>query len=156
MRYLVPTLALAAIAAGCAAPVNREMQHAIAASLPECTAGADCNAKWNAAQVWVATRAGWKLQTVTDSVIQTFGPSTRAEVSTRLAVQVIRTPLGGDRFAIVATISCGNPFGCTPDAAPMQLDFNRTVSAAKAGTAPVAAPMATPAGMVFEEGTPGR
>ena len=82
-----------------------------------CAAGPDCDAKWEAAQVWIVTHAGFKLQTATAVTLQTFGPSTAVEQSTSLAVTMIREPDGPGRYRIRGEMTCGNPFGCTPDRA---------------------------------------
>ena len=131
MNRLPLILAAAGLAAltGCATtnPAEREQ---IERTRPTCEGVADCTAKWDAAQLWIVKNAGFKLQTTTNVVLQTFGPSTAAEDSTRLAVTVTREPEGASRYRIVAHVSCGNPFGCTPEPVPAVLDFNRTVSAA--------------------------
>lgn len=97
---------------------------------PTCSAGADCNAKWDAAQLWIAKNAGFKLQTATGVLLQTFGPSSATRDSTSLAVTVMREPDGPGQFRIVARMSCGNPFGCTPEAPAALADFNRKIAAA--------------------------
>lgn len=128
MKHAASILA-AAVLAGCATTNPAQLDEA-KRTVPTCTAGADCNAKWDAAQLWIVKNAGFKLQTTTGVVLQTFGPSSATNDSTRLAVTVTREP-DGERFRIVARIGCGNPFGCTPEALPALLDFNRTVGAAK-------------------------
>jgi hypothetical protein len=40
-----------------------------------CMNKAECDAWWGRAQVWVTNHSEYKLQTVTDSIIQTAGPS---------------------------------------------------------------------------------
>ncbi|HXD08176.1 MAG TPA: hypothetical protein VN680_19280 [Burkholderiaceae bacterium] len=128
MKHLTAILAAAALA-GCATTNPAQLDEA-RRTVPTCTAGADCAAKWDAAQLWIVQRAGFKLQTSTGVVLQTYGPSTAMQDSTRLAVTVTREPDGPQRFRIVPRIGCGNPFGCTPEVVPALLDFNRTVSAA--------------------------
>ncbi len=133
MKHLTVTLALAALAAlaACATPDPAQREE-VERTRPTCDGAADCTAKWDAAQLWVVKNAGFKIQTTTNVVIQTFGPSTVTADSTSVAVTVTREPLGGQRYRIVAHASCGNPFGCTPELVPTLLDFNRTVSAATA------------------------
>jgi hypothetical protein len=45
-----------------------------------CMSKAECDAWWARAQVWVTNHSEYKLQTVTDSIIQTAGRQTRARV----------------------------------------------------------------------------
>jgi hypothetical protein len=119
---------------GCATGVNPAQREEIERTRPVCTAGADCDAKWDAAQLWIVHNAGFKLQTNTNVVLQTYGPSQEASQSTRIAATVTREPNGQPhQFWIRARLSCGNMFGCTPELFPTLLDFNRTVSAATAG-----------------------
>jgi len=129
MKLLASIIAVPALV-GCATTITAEVDES-QRTVPRCTTGADCTAKWEAAQVWIARHAGFKLQTVTDVLLQTSGPSYSMKDSRNLAVTVLREPDGPQRYRIVARISCGNPFGCMPDALPSLLDFNRTVSAAE-------------------------
>lgn len=127
-------IAAAALLAGCATP-DPALQDEARRTTPTCSAAPDCEAMWNAAQLWIVKNAGWKLQTVTPVVLQTYGPSTVTHDSTRLAVTVTREP-DGAQFRIVARMSCGNPFGCTPEPLPSLVAFNRAVGAARGTPAP--------------------
>ena len=40
----------------------------------KCHAGPDCNAKWSQATVWVTEHSKYKLETSSESLIQTSGP----------------------------------------------------------------------------------
>jgi len=77
-----------------------------------CTNKAECDAWWARAQVWVSNHSEYKLQTVTDSIIQTDGPSGGKRA---LAYQITKTPSnerdGDDRFRR----PCDNMFGCEPN-----------------------------------------
>lgn len=131
MKKHAPVLLLAAALVGCAMNNAADLEAARRIT-PTCSAGADCDAKWDAAQLWIVKNAGFKMQTTTNVVLQTFGPSTATSSSTNLAVTVTREPDGPQRFRIVARMSCGNPFGCSPEAPAALLAFNRAVSEAKA------------------------
>jgi hypothetical protein len=130
-RLIAPLIAAATLLAGCAS-VTPAQQEELNRTRPTCDAGPDCNAKWDAAQLWIVHHAGFKLQTNTNVILQTYGPSQATERSTSIAVTVTREPAGPHRFVLVAHMSCGNPFGCTPELVPSLLDFNRAVSAATA------------------------
>lgn len=122
-------IAIAALA-GCATPALSPQEEAERVAPLTCAIGPDCDAKWEAAQLWIVKHAGFKLQTVTNVVLQTYGPSTVVEQSTSLAVTVTREPDSPGRYRIWVRMSCGNPFGCTPEALPSNLDFKRAVGAA--------------------------
>ncbi len=123
---LILSLAAAVLGAGgCATP---SMQRSTA---PLCTEGPDCEAKWDAAQLWIAQHAGFPLTTVSPTLLQTDGPNRAIGVG-RIAVTVTREPAGRGRFLIVASIGCGNYLGCEPEVEPSLADFNRTVGAATA------------------------
>ena len=82
---------------------------------------------WDAAQLWVVQNSGYRLQTTTDVVIQTFGP---IDYSTDLAAQVTKEPNGNNRYRIIVSLYCANLLGCFPNPRPMAVNFNRVVSAA--------------------------
>jgi len=122
-------LAVAALLSACATTATPELQAEVARTVPKCSTKAECDAKWDAAQVWVVQHAGFRLQTTTNVVIQTFGPSTSTGDSTRLAMQVLREQTSDGRWQIRALATCGNPFGCTPEIWPTLLQFNRAIGA---------------------------
>lgn len=93
---------------------------------PVCVDEKDCKAKWEAAQLWIVRNAGFKLQIVTDVLLQTYNATGG---SPSLAVQATKEPLGGGKYKILVSISCDNVFGCVPNQWDAALSFNRTVSA---------------------------
>ncbi|TCN87879.1 hypothetical protein [Shewanella fodinae] len=96
------------------------------ATTPICVDENDCKAKWEAAQLWIVRNAGFKLQIVTDVLLQTYNATGG---SPSLAVQATKEPLGGGKYKILVSISCDNVFGCVPNQWDAALSFNRTVSA---------------------------
>lgn len=94
------------------------------ASTPECASAERCTEVWEAAQLWVARNAGYKIQTVTSVLIETYNPG---QYSTSLAARVLKEPRGGGRYAIVASFWCANIFGCTPMPLDALLEFNRAL-----------------------------
>jgi hypothetical protein len=114
---------------GCAMdPARQAKLQEVRQTVPTCDGEKDCAAKWDAAQLWVAKNAGFKIQTVTGVLIQTFSP-TSGDV--QLGATIMKEPLGGGRFRLVARMGCANPFGCHPDPIDALLMFNREVAAAK-------------------------
>lgn len=93
---------------------------------PECTGAADCQAKWEAAQIFVVHHAGMKLQIVTDVLLETYNPS---DYGAELAMRVTKEPLGGGSYRFIAEGWCNNFLGCEPSAGATVAKFNSTISA---------------------------
>jgi hypothetical protein len=113
---------------GCATmtPEQRAALQANASRRIFCVKGDDCDTKWGRAVAWVSRNSAWKIQTQTDSLIQTFGPSTRGN-STASAFVVNKVPIGDGRHEIAMNSACGNIFGCIPDAIALKAHFNSYV-----------------------------
>lgn len=94
---------------------------------PICNDEKDCNAKWEAAQLWIVHNAGFKLQITTNVLLQTYNATGG---SPSIAVQVTKEPMGGGKYKLLVIVSCDNMFGCVPNQWDAALDFNKTVSAA--------------------------
>lgn len=91
-----------------------------------CQAGADCDAKWSRAVSYVANNAGWKIQTQTDSLIQTF---TSTGGSTRPGYTITKTAVGNGRYEIALAGSCGNLIACIPTIPEARTHFSDFVAA---------------------------
>ena len=76
-----------------------------------CMAGADCDAKWSRAASWIAANSALKIQTRTDSVIQTT-PPVRSEATP--AFTVTKVARGEGRYEITFNAACGTGARCTP------------------------------------------
>lgn len=102
-----------------------------------CTTGADCDFRWSRAVSWVVTNSGYKIQTQTDSVIQTMGPThdnpTPAFTVTRVAVSpgVYEFTFGG---------GCDNLFGCIPTVDESRASFAAYIMAESPAIPPPATP----------------
>lgn len=123
------TVAIVALS-GCAVTPKKEQQAKMAQfqrTIPTCSNEKDCKAKWDAAQLWIVHNAGYKLQTVTDVLLETYNPG---EYDTDLAVRVTKEPQGDGVYKIIVKAWCNNIFGCTPNALDAELDFNAKVGAA--------------------------
>lgn len=122
-------LLVTASLSGCAVQQNPETQakiNEIQRTIPTCTDEKECNVMWEAAQLWVVKNAGYKIQTATTVLIQTFN-ATGSKVE--LAAQITKEPQGGGRYQFVAKVGCDNMFGCKPNRLDALLDFNRTLNA---------------------------
>lgn len=126
MRKLV-VLGLSIALAGCASV--QEQQSANRAlfeeTIPVCRGEASCKMGWAVARNWVIQNCGMKIQNITDTYIETYGST-----STALACRVMGEPRGADSWAMVIRTSCGNLFGCVPNAMESAIRFNREVGLA--------------------------
>jgi hypothetical protein len=125
----MPSLALVAMVAGCVAPYRPPEK-----TVPDpvlCLNTAQCAAMWSRAQVFVTTKSAYRLQLVSDSVIQTAGPI-RNEVG--LAFLVTRRMNEDGSGVITMESGCGLVYvGCTPSAALAARQFFDYVSGAVPG-----------------------
>ncbi|WP_221176654.1 hypothetical protein, partial [Xanthomonas vasicola] len=65
--------AIAIILTACAAPAVRQAQQKeLIEGIPVCTNQKQCAAQWAAASNWVVRNCGMKIQTTSESLIQTF------------------------------------------------------------------------------------
>jgi hypothetical protein len=90
-----------------------------AAETVKCRDKDDCAEKWSKAQVWLATHSKWKIQTASDSVIQTFGPGSSSDAAFTIA-RIIRADGSGE---IDIRAMCGNLFGCIPTTKELEAHF---------------------------------
>lgn len=110
---------------GCAAPPPRgEADWVIKEyNLPiTCTGQDECARLWRAAQVWVADNAGYKIQTSSDAVIETFGGA--EPYGSRWAMQVTRVPIDRNVDRIVLRPRWGQVSLCRPSAMEMVARFH--------------------------------
>lgn len=89
-----------------------------------CTNKAECDAWWARAQVWVSNHSEYKLQTVTDSIIQTAGPSGGKRA---LAYQITKTPSNEGTATVGFAAHCDNMLGCEPNPWKAGADFKQFV-----------------------------
>jgi hypothetical protein len=89
-----------------------------------CMSKPECDAWWARAQVWVTNHSEYKLQTVTDSIIQTAGPSSGKRA---LAYQITKTPTNEGTATIGFAAHCDNPLGCQPNPWQAGADFKQFI-----------------------------
>lgn len=119
------TLLLGASCASAPSPQVQAKRAEFERTIPTCAAEKDCEAKWEAAQVWVVKNAGYKIQTATNVLIETYNS---IGSSTDVAVRVLKEPLGSGSYRFVVNVWCANIFGCFPNPWDAALDFNRTLN----------------------------
>jgi hypothetical protein len=89
-----------------------------------CVDKVQCDLYWRRAQAWVANNSEYRLQTVTDTVIETYGP-----IAPRrgLAFRITKVPDDKEGARIYALPACSNAFGCTPAPTDAVVAFKRFV-----------------------------
>jgi len=125
-RLSVSTLAAGiALLAGCSTQGQVSGNTMEQATAPlTCTNKAECDAWWGRAQVWVTNHSEYKMQTVTDSIIQTTGPSGGKRA---LAYQITKTPSNEGTATIGFAAHCDNMLGCEPNPWKAGADFKQFV-----------------------------
>lgn len=78
-------------------------------TIPTCEIEKECQNKWDAAQVWVSQNSGYKIQTASSAIIETYNST---DGSTALAMKVLKEPLGSGKYRFVLSAGCANLFGC--------------------------------------------
>jgi hypothetical protein len=90
-----------------------------------CVDKAQCVVYWQRAQAWVANNSEYRLQTITDTVLETQGPLVGR---TGLAFRVTRVPDDKDGARIFILASCGNAVGCARAPSDAVVAFKRFVT----------------------------
>ena len=98
-----------------------------------CTTGKDCEEKWSRAVHWVTQNSAYKIQTVSDNVIQTMGP---LPDDARPAFTVTKVFNGNDTYALVLHGGCDNVWGCEPDPIKLKASFANYIMEPLQQTAP--------------------
>lgn len=116
-------MALSVSLAGCAPPPGARragpppLTEAEIAALQvplDCEGAEECSFIWRRAQAWVANNAGYKVQTATDTLIQTYSGGA---YETRWSFKVVREPLTRTKDRVRFAASCGqvNLCGASPE-----------------------------------------
>ena len=110
MTRLLPLVVALPLLAGCATSTEIVTALEPARDMPSEVRCTDpCTDEWQRAQFWISTYSGWRMQTNTDVVIETFSPS---EGSVRRGFSVTREPMGGGEYVIRLGQYCDNFLGC--------------------------------------------
>lgn len=126
MHFKTAGLVAAILLGGCAQPKKLPAEVvAQANTMLMCETTEQCAQFWKRAQVWVQKNAGYKLQVVTDVVIETYNATS---YSTGWAFSVTRTPLAGPKEIIEIKPSCGPAPLCARHGLEMEAAFKRYVA----------------------------
>lgn len=117
MKTMLAGAAMVALLQGCAAVDARD--NFIPGPL-HCEGKAQCDAMWSRAQLFVTQKSAYKVQMVSDSIIQTFGPLAR---DPGLAYLVTRETSSDGNGIITVRPRCANMFGCVPSISRGAQDF---------------------------------
>ena len=117
---------------GCTTIPTEQQQAQIAelqANTPKCIEEKECQRKWDAAQVWVSNNAGFRIQTASSAIIETYNSP---EGSTDFAARVTKTPIGTGQYQFDLFVGCGNwLLGCKTSKYEIFRNFNNTINAVK-------------------------
>ncbi|CAE6688673.1 hypothetical protein R69927_00241 [Paraburkholderia domus] len=123
-----------------------------------CSTKTECDVWWQRAQTWVTSHSKYKIESATDTLIQTAGPEGGKRA---LAYQITRTPNPDGTATIGFAAHCDGAMGCKPNPWEAGADFKEYVR----GTSPGApqsggnpsqpAPAATPSDASRGQSVPG-
>ncbi|MFM0741552.1 hypothetical protein PQQ51_30320 [Paraburkholderia xenovorans] len=128
-KNLIIALSVAAVA-GCSSQgqVNPDVMQ-IATTPLTCSSKAECDVWWQRAQTWVTTHSKYKIESTTDTLIQTAGPDGGKRA---LAYQITRTPNPDGTATIGFAAHCDGSMGCKPNPWEAGADFKEYVRGAAA------------------------
>jgi hypothetical protein len=127
IQVIVVSIVASMLCACATSPAMQAKQAELNRTIPTCAGAEDCNAKWEAAQLWVVHNAAFKIQTQSNVLIETYNATGG---TTNIAVRVTKEPIGGGKYQFLVRVWCDNIFGCQPNSWDAALDFNQKISAA--------------------------
>ena len=104
-------------------PVSPDDQ-AIASTPLVCDSKIACDAMWAKTQFWIASNSGYKIQTSSIFLIETFNPT---NYSTTWAFRAMREPLGSERERIWIYPNCSSVPACGEKPATVAARFKRYI-----------------------------
>jgi hypothetical protein len=119
---------VAALLAGCTTQMPMTTESGVNRASAEpvlCVDKSQCAIYWQRAQAWVANNSEYRLQTVTDTIIETQGP---LAARTGLAFRITRVPDDKDGASIYILAACGSALGCSPTSSDAIVAFKRFVA----------------------------
>jgi hypothetical protein len=119
------------VAAGCSTQgqVNPDVMQ-IATTPLTCSNKAECDVWWQRAQTWVASHSTYKVESATDTLIQTAGPDGGKRA---LAYQITRAPNPDGTATIGFAAHCDGSLGCKPNPWEAGADFKGYVRGTAVG-----------------------
>ncbi|CAD6543920.1 hypothetical protein LMG28727_04199 [Paraburkholderia kirstenboschensis] len=126
----VAMAAVAATACSTQGQVDPDVMQ-IATTPLTCSNKAECDLWWQRAQTWVTNNSKYKVESATDTLIQTAGPDGGKRA---LAYQITRTANPDGTATIGFAAHCDGSLGCTPNPWEAGADFKQYVRGTAAGT----------------------
>src|ERR1700761_4741502 len=131
-KDLLAVLCVAAVAAGCSTQGQVDPDVMQIATTPlTCSSKAQCDTWWQRAQTWVTSHSKYKVETATDTLIQTSGPDGGKRA---LAYQITRTANPDGTATIGFAAHCDGSLGCKPNPWEAGADFKESVRGPATGT----------------------
>lgn len=119
MKAIITPLFALLLVAGCASTSTLSPAQQKKALAPiSCKDGPSCDILWQRSQAWIANNSHWRIQMLSDSLLQTYGPGN----DPYLAFTVIREKKQDGGADIVIAARCGNALGCV--VAPIDALYN--------------------------------
>lgn len=112
------------------APAIIALRAEIAKTLPNCSAGEDCNLKWSAAKSWLLMHSDMKVRQSDADYIETYRPTPYRNL---FGGSIIKRARRDGKYDIVYIPSCSSdhaPFGikCKTLGLQKTIDFNKHIS----------------------------
>jgi hypothetical protein len=93
---------------------NNPRTIAVANGIVTCQEGHNCDDRWSRATAWIVKHSRWRIQSMGDNLISTYGPYGLDDSLDRLeryfpqpAFTVMRESTGGGTYTITLSVSCG-------------------------------------------------
>ena len=125
----VATAAVAATACSTQGQVDPDVMQ-IATTPLTCSNKTECDLWWQRAQTWVTNNSRYKVESATDTLIQTAGPDGGKRA---LAYQITRTANPDGTATIGFAAHCDGSLGCKPNPWEAGADFKQYVRGTAAG-----------------------
>jgi hypothetical protein len=93
-----------------------------------CATKDECDAAWQKAIEWVSQRCAFRIQTQTETLVETEGP--QPWPSNDVACRLDRVSTGAGATQLEITARCGNYFGCVPEPLYLRAAFHDEMRAA--------------------------
>jgi hypothetical protein len=116
-----PLLGISAIVGCMGACSSFAPQASAPPALINCRAGADCDAKWSRAVGWITTNSRWKIESQSDTIVQT-SDSVNGSLSPSFTVTKVATA-DPSVYEIVFDGRCENILRCEPTVAESRAKF---------------------------------
>lgn len=120
MNHRFAALPFLLLFAACA-PMEVDPEFAV----PTCSSERECDAKWNASEIWIKHNIRREITTRTDTMMQTAMDQSPGNY---LSARVHKEHVEGNTWRINAQMYCARKTGCDPSPWEATQSFNRAVN----------------------------